>query len=468
MTINALTVWLVFGAAFVVAVIWGIRWAFVAVYLPSLMLLNQVGGVLIQHAPVSTISGPLYAMLLALPFQRESLRFRPCSIDVVAVLLLVSLAVTGMQDHFETAVSGVRGEALRIIIPYFVARIVFQDWRARRATLWVLVGVTGIITVAALIEFRLTPYFYQVMLTRMGMANTVHGQTYVRYGFFRVSGPAEHPISFGNAYLIVLGMIAVLAKTSGVSLKNPWVAVALAASVLCVVVSLSYTPWLGLIAGSMVLAVLQFVPFARKLVLPLTLAAVFALTAYTYKMAHEDLDESERGTAGVEGSLFIRHLIVKECWDLSVTAGPFGWGLMTDFTGVDDFDLQSVDNSYLGLAMTRGWVYMTLWVALGVLFAARVAKAFRLSTDPSQVFPLAVCTATVLGVMVAMYTVWAGAFYAMPWFLLLGLSNALIDQVFAAADGRRTVAPAVGRLRPPVIRGGLVGGRPAGAIAARW
>ena len=59
--------------------------------------------------------------------------------------------------------------------------------------------------------------------------------------------------------------------------------------------------------------------------------------------------------------------------------------------------------------MTRGWVYTALWLSLGVVFSWRVGRAFGRVTNRDQVFPLAVCTATVLALMVSMYTVWAGA-----------------------------------------------------------
>ena len=46
-----------------------------------------------------------------------------------------------------------------------------------------------------------------------------------------------------------------------------------------------------------------------------------------------------------------------------------------------------------------------------------------------RIFPLAVGTAVGLGLMVSMYTVWAGAHYTVIWMVLLGLSNTLVDLV---------------------------------------
>ena len=89
-------------------------------------------------------------------------------------------------------------------------------------------------------------------------------------------------------------------------------------------------------------------------------------------------------------------------------------------------------------SVSHGYVYTTLWSSIGLFFAWRVGAAFRKIMHPSQVFPLAAATATVLGLMVSMYTVWAGALYTVIWVIMLGLGNTLIDQVLAAAKQSRT------------------------------
>jgi hypothetical protein len=453
--ISILTVILVFGVALVVALIWGTRWAYVAVFLPTLLLLNQVPEIDIQHAPVTAPYAPMYAILLALPFRGESLRFKLCTTDVIVLLVMLSGAITGWTTEFmETGINALRNDVLRLAMPYFLARIVFQDWRARRQTLWVLVGLVLFISFFAAVEFRMIPYWYLHLLhDRLGMGNIIHDMAYNRYGFFRVSGTVDHPIYFGNMFVVILGMLAVLAWTSGVSLRNRWVALSMLASVCCVVVSISYTPYMGIIAGGLALAALMGMPRTRRLLLPGTLAIIALLFSYTYVMAKAPLvDRADKAAGnGIEASLETRQLIIREGWAKSVEAGPFGFGLRADFSSDTDFDLASVDNSYLQFTMTRGWVYTLLWVLIGVSFAARATVAFKHLSDPSQAFPLAVASATVLGLMVSMYTVWAGALYTVLWFMMLGLSNTLIDQVMAASAARQGQG-SVGPLRPPMVR----------------
>jgi hypothetical protein len=330
----------------------------------------------------------------------------------------------------------------------------------RRASLNVLIGVMALISFCALIEVRLSPYFYQHILQSMGLGNKLDPMAYNRYGFYRVCGPVEHPIYFGNMCLVILGMIAVLAKTSGLSLKNGWVSTALFASFGCIITSISFTPYVGCIVGFAALMTMIFVPFSRKLVFPGTVLFAAALFTYTYVNAKAPLGDKPDDQFG--GSMWTRREIIMQSWKKAEQAGPFGFGIRPRFEEDDDFDLKSIDNSYMQFTISHGWVYTLLWVSIGLCFAWRAGAAFRHITHPSQVFPIAVATATVLGLMVSMYTVWAGALYTVIWAIMLGLANTLIDNVLAAAKRtqidagpRAAYAPArIGPLRAgPVFAG---------------
>ncbi len=447
---HQLTIGMLFAVSLGVSLLWGIGWAYVGVFIPALILLNQLPIVNLPHLPVAAEFAPLYGMLVALPFRGDSVRLRLCSVDVVMVLLLASATVTALTTEvFETGVNTFRNDLLRLTLPYFFARIVFKDWHMRRAALGVLVAILAVVSVAALIEFRLYPYFYDHLLQMAGMQNPIHAMAYGRYGFTRVSGPVEHPIFFGNMCVCILAMVAVLARTSGLRLTNGWVATALFAAFGCVIVSISFTPYTAMVAGTFALLALTRVPFTRKLLFPLTLIGFVAGFLYTAHVATQPL--GEKGSTDFEGSLYTRRMIIHQSWGIAATAGPFGHGLRADFSNEADFDLVSVDNSYMQFTMTRGWVYTVLWICIGLTFAWRMGRAFAAVTNPEQVFPLAVCTAAGLGLMVSMYTVWAGALYTVVWMVLLGLGNTLADAVF---DARAAAAnrPASYGLRPPTVR----------------
>ncbi len=464
MALNVLTIVLIFGVSLVVALAKGIRPVYALIYLPVLILLYQVPPLVLTHVPVESYYAPLYACLIAMPFRQESLRFRPSWVDLVVVLLIVSVAITGFSvDGFEVGVNVFRTDTLRLAVPYFLARIVFKDWQPRRSAVYALSAVMGIVVIAAAIEARMTPAFYQHMLERAGMNNFVLPTYLGRWGLYRVTGTDYQPIFFGNMCLVVLGLVAVLARTSGLRLRNPLVAATLLAALVSLGLSLSFTPYIGLGSGVAALTAFTLVPITRRFILPITLAAIVGGFSYTYYVAVTTSPEDRRAAAGTdsafEGSRAMRNEIIRQSWPVAASSGAFGRGLHPEFLDIDNFDLVSVDNTYMYFTMTRGWVYTALWLSIGVLFAGRASRAFRRVTDPSQVLPLAICTATVLSLMVSMYTVFAGAVYTILWIVMLGLSNTLIDAVNADADAREGLArPGLARLRPPTVRMPAVAG----------
>jgi len=435
---SQLTIFLMFGLALVITIIRGPGMAFAIVYLPSLILLNQLPDIPVAHAPFNAFYGPIYGILLGIPFSGEKLRFRLCTVDVVVILLLLSATITSWTTEvFETGVNTFRNELMRWVGPYFLARIVFRHIEVRKTALYSLIAILAVVAFSALIEFRLAPYWYLHQLKNLGMGNYIHVEAYSRFGFFRVSGTVEHPIYFGNMCVAILGLVAVLAKTSGISLKNPWVATALFAAFGCVITSISFTPYIGAIAGTLACLTLVGIPFSRKLILPLTLCIIAALFTFTLKTAYSELGERPEDALGE--SLYIRRMIVIQSWRQAIKAGPFGFGKMMQVDENEEFNLASVDNTYMQFTMTRGWVYTALWISIGILMSIRSTIGFSKITNQSQVLPLAVATSTVLGLMVAMYTVWGGAVYVIVWAVMLGLCNTLIDMIKESAAMPRTL-----------------------------
>ena len=427
------------------------------VFLPVLVLLNQVPVFdRVPHAPVSIPYAPMYAILLSLPFQREKVRLRWCWTDTIVVALMFSGAMTGLLTEVaETAVNAFRNDVLRLAMPYFLARAVFRDWHVRRAALWVLVGLTGVVAAAAAVEFLYTPNFYLHLLQRAGMGNSIHSLAMRRFGFSRVSGTVEHPIFFGNMFVVVLGMVAVLARTSGVRLAVPAVALGLAGAAACVGMSGSFTPWLGVSAGSAALAVLLVAPVARRALLPLTVCVVIGLFAYTYHLATAPAGrpghdrQPQRHRRQPEHAAADRPPVVADRGHGRVVRVRPAGGLRRAGglrPGQRRQQLHAVHHDPgVGLHgpvdRHRGW-------------RSRPGRSgpSGVMTDRSQAFPLAVCTATVLGLMMSMYTVWAGAEYTVVWVIMLGLSQALIDTILASAEARAGAAPrAAGRVRPPAV-----------------
>ena len=143
---TVVTIIAIFILALCVALIRGPGWAFAVVYLPALILLNQIPELRLPHMPVAAHFAPLYAILIALPFRQEKLRLKWCTLDTIVVLLLISSLITAWStEEFETGVNMFRTEILRWIGPYFLARLLFRSLETRRLALYMLIALIGLI-----------------------------------------------------------------------------------------------------------------------------------------------------------------------------------------------------------------------------------------------------------------------------------------------------------------------------------
>ena len=427
MNLSVALILAIFVASVIATLLKGPSWAFVAMYFPSLLLFSKLPPVILPHLPMMAFYAPIIGIIVAWPLVKQPVMLKFNSLDLIFLLLMLSSTTTALLTaDTETAINTFRNDIIRLAAPYFLARISFRATDMRKFALYMLIFLLAITGTLALIECRMYPYFYLKMLKQVGFAVAIHGQSLMRFGFFRVTGTAEHPIYFGNMCVVLLGMVAVLAKTTGVGLKNIWVILALFAAFGCVIVSISFTPYLGMIGGFALLMMLVYVKFTRYLVVPAVLAGIVVVFAFTYHTAHQPLGEKADGD--LNGSYYTRKMIIIESWKKASVAGPFGFG--ADFSSDDDdFDLLSVDNTYMLYTMTRGWVYTSLWLMIGVTFAWRLTLAFMKTTHRSQVFPLAAAAGTVYAIMLSMYTVWAGSAYVLVWAVMLGLGNTLCDLI---------------------------------------
>ena len=455
---SVLLILFVFVLSVVATVLRGPCWTFVTVYLPTLLMFSQLPQLLIPHIPMVSYFAPIMGILIGWPFSKQSaVAMKWNLIDVLVILTVISSCITVLNvGEFESGVNAFRNEMLRFAAPYFLARITFRATDMRRLALNVLIMVLAVTGVLALIECRLQPMFYLRLLKSFGFGVPIHPMSMMRFGFFRVFGTAEHPIYFGNMCVVLLGLVAVLAKTSGVSLKNIWVALALFTALSCVGVSISFGPYMGLMAGIAIFVMFMLVKPSRYLAVPLTVAVIAAVFAFTYHVAHTPL--GEKGDGDLSGSYYTRKLIIVESWKKAATAGAFGYGpFLTSDDASDDFDLSSVDNSYMLFTMTHGWIYTSIWLLMAVSYSYRLTRGFMRVKHPSQVFPLAASSATIFAILISMNTVWAGAVYVLVWVIMLGLSNTLIDLVLYP-ELRIDEIAAVKRRGVTTVRSGRPGG----------
>jgi len=114
-------------------------WAFVSVYLPTLLLLAVTPQIALPSIPdMDARSGVIYGILAGLVLKGgEALPFRFGFADLLVLCLSLSAIITGvLTEKWWTGVNVLGDQFLNFIAPYFLARAMFHLPEARRRALW--------------------------------------------------------------------------------------------------------------------------------------------------------------------------------------------------------------------------------------------------------------------------------------------------------------------------------------------
>lgn len=431
--------------------------AFATLYLPALLLLGSTPKVNLPGLPdMNATYGAIYGILAGLAIKGgEPFPFKWNWIDRIVIALTVSCIITAcITDEFFAGVNVMGEQFLGYVAPYFLARILFHDAEMRRRALWVCVTCAIITGFFALIELRLIPYFMARNLKNIGLFNGPTTMVLWRFGLMRTQGPYCHPIDMGNASMLLTILIGIFAMTTSVGIRNFWVGVGLLAALGAAGSSLSFTSFMGIAATLAGAGLLFMLPKLGKL-MPLAAICMFIVGGYiTNQLLNTDIErDRENMGADVVDSMMVRAMIVQNSWDFVTTSGWFGYG---NTIRRSMLNLDSVDNSYILFIMRRGYVFFTLFLLIPLLLAFRARKGFQRAGLPQQYQPLALAMAGVLGTMVSMYTVWFGFVYSVMWYILLALTNSMIDvltgyaprKVIPLSQDEQRVQYATGLIQP--------------------
>jgi hypothetical protein len=215
----------------------------------------------------------------------------------------------------------------------------------------------------------------------------------------------------------------------------------LAAALVAWAAALSFTSFLGFAAAAALYLGLSVVRRAQRHLALAVALLIVAGVIYTAAVGTAPLPERPEGASALRDSLWVRQLIIREGWELAVSAGPFGWGRLVE-VGI----LESVDNAYLLIAIQRGWIAIGLWLCVPLLLARQLAKA--LPRLPARALRRAALLGFcgVIGTMVAMYTVYLGGVYQSLLVVQIALTVSLSQlrrtvAVRTPAPSARTVPP---------------------------
>jgi hypothetical protein len=423
---------------------YGLPIAFAAIYVPALLMMSNtlsidMPGMPDINPPMGVAAGIFFGLVLK---GGERILFRWTGMDTIIAALACCAVLTGwMTNTFYSGVHIAGVQALDFVIPYFTARWAFHSPAARKTALITTISCLCIIALFAPVEMRLWPYYYNRLLSTIAPRARALKKALTRFGFFRAAVSFLQPIDFGNGCLVMTGMVGILASSTVVGLQNIYVQAGLAAGLMCLATSLSFGPFAACAFAMFVFFSLYWLPFSRRMLVPFVFIMAGGLIVMTFLLLKVD-PHTSWSMPSLERSFRIRAVIVQNSWPFVKGAGLFGWGEKINQTTLN---LKSVDNSYILLAMTKGWLYTSLWIAIPFMLAWRVQRALRTARGTLEIFALSIAVATCLGINIAMFTVWAGSIYAKVWLVMLGFSTSLTEwflaPVIVAPARRRMMAP---------------------------
>jgi hypothetical protein len=234
----------------------------------------------------------------------------------------------------------------------------------------------------------------------------------------------NHPIDTGNCGMLIAAMIALMASTTSVGLKNIYVQLGIIASLAISATSMSWSSYAGTAAAVGLFAAIWCIPLLGRVLPLIVIAMICGGFIVANRLEHMDLGPRENVGQTFSDSLWIRASIMQNSWPFASTAGAFGYGKTIKHS---ELNLDSVDNGYLLFTMTRGWVFLTLFLSLPLMLALRASWLYGRTQLPQHRLPVIISIAAVLGAMVAMFTVWFGFVYSFLWILMLAMGHSILD-----------------------------------------
>jgi hypothetical protein len=441
--IPALACWMVLARG-------SIRQAFLYVYLPSILLLPHYYVLHFPHTPPLSFGDiailPLGVALVA----TEMRRWRLAWMDLWVFLFAAS---AGLSEAFtnELATGDVAGmiKALSsmsynvnngiyqffagtttILLPYMLGKLLIEGGLVngqpvRKVMIRLMVVMLAIVSAISVFDFLSGTSSWQRTFRHLFPYQYVEWPEQVRWGFGRIAGPYGHAILAGMVFLTALIYCLWLywvdhkwgrrRLVNGVPLTER--GLVLIALVGGLIMTQSRGPWVG-VALSVVFALLMRMYNIRKAALVFMVLMILAGSAMWVIGGRYTAGQQQTAGSQEQASAIYRRQLLESYTPVVLERPLFGWGFTDDPTPNGQ---KSIDNQFLWLAVTQGFVGMGLFLLIAAASGARLLKlAARPVVDPGDRALILAHMAVLLGLMVTLTTVYMGLQVVEVFFMVVG------------------------------------------------
>ena len=400
--------------------------AFLNIYLPVFMLFPIYYYWKVASLPPIDLSEAVLLPIGMGILLREMPRWRLSTMDLwVGLFIFTSYYSDYLHDHNVASIFDLFACLCVAVIPYTAGKVLIEQHGARIATVKRIVFLLFVASLIGTYEYRMGSNPYTLVWARFFPGESFAWKTQIRWGWGRVSGP------YGQSELAGMMLFFGLVLTLWLTYNKLWEP------------KFSRAKWLPLSKSTIIVWTIGLVLLmtqARGPWIGSIIAVPIALIGRTRRVLRATVILGLLGTIGgglmyvglqhyisgpttsseQEDAQYRQHLL-DNYKPIAAAGGPWGYG--QDFPRVPGQG--SIDNEYLFVALTQGWVGLLAFVLLaGQTLVKMIAAAIYSSTKRDRYFAFSLL-GVFLGLLITIFTVYLGNQPYELFFLLAGWAQAL-------------------------------------------
>jgi O-antigen ligase len=393
----------------------------------------------LNHQRILTLCVLLPAALV-LSKQSDTLRFGRLWADK---LLAASLLLMGLLYLRETTITDTLRQAVYlyvdVFLPYYVASRGLRELSDFKDAMLAFVIAALVLSLLAVAEYARHWLLYNALLDALGVEWSMKGYL-SRGGSLRASVTAGQAIALGYVITVAIGLFLFVQGFVRSQLQRNLGALLLAAGLF---VPLSRGPWVGA-----VVMIVVFIAMGKRAVTRLSLlalAGVLSIPLLTIVPGGEKILDLLPFIGSVDNeNITYRERLLDNSWIVIQRYPLFG---SFDFRNTPEMQsmiqgegIIDIVNTYIGLALRIGLVGLALFVGFFACVLMGINKSMRTFPDKSDPYRQLgrVLLATLLGILVTIFTVSSITVIPVVYWSIAGLGIAYIQMVrrhaFAAAE----------------------------------
>ncbi len=363
--------------ALIVALRQGPARAFLAVYLPVLLILPDYYRWVLPGLPDPTFNQAAILPIAGVALFRCFGRWRWSLTDL---LVLGFATVIGLSEYSNAGYSEAQNlmfdMAASVVLPYFCAKLLVEPFGQRIAFARQIVWLLFLICLISVYEFKFGKTPFRILLDGFFPWQGTGWVTTFRYGLARIAGPYGHAILAGAILVVGYRLQRWLEWIGGWEPRFSWIERIGKARLITLglVAGIGMTlvrgPWIGGIAGGLLtsigLASNRRAAAGAMLATVLVIGVPVGIAAYSWaSVGRANAKSDSQETAAYRKELIDKYL------DIAVRHAGLGWGRNT-WPRVEG--MPSIDNYYLLLALMHGLIAVGFLVSIFVWMMSRLYR----------------------------------------------------------------------------------------------